>query len=360
MNPFSSRSAASVRQDDGDARELAAFMDGQDAGDVAAADWLVRHQDGLTPAEAAQFDEWLAADARHRAAFDRLQALWAGLETVRPAATRRRAQPARRFALAPWFGIAGGAATHAAAAAVAFVMIGAGWWGWDAWRAAPVFSLQVATARGQQKEVRLPDGSTLWLDTATRADATFFRDRREVRLPEGQAMFSVQADAQRPFDVLAGPLRITVVGTRFAVRNTRSGLHEGAVSVTVEEGRVRVAQLDGGPDGLAVQLAAGQGVVTDARGAIGPVHANASASVALWRESRVEFDGTTLAQALAEFGRYGAPDLVIRDPRVAALRVSGSFDLRRLDAFARALPRVLPVFVAPSGDVSEIRLADPR
>lgn len=69
-----------------------------------------------------------------------------------------------------------------------------------------------------------------------------------------------------------------------------------------------------------------------------------------WREGRVNFDGVSLSQALAEFERYGPTRIVLSDPAVAGLRVHGSFDLRRLDAFTRALPRVLPVRVTPTAE----------
>ena len=50
-----------------------------------------------------------------------------------------------------------------------------------------------------------------------------------------------------------------------------------------------------------------------------------------------------LSQALAEFERYGPTRLAVRDPAVAAMRLSGTFDPRHLDNFRKALPKVLPV-----------------
>jgi len=78
------------------------------------------------------------------------------------------------------------------------------------------------------------------------------------------------------------------------------------------------------------------------------------APAATWREGRVSFSGTPLMQALAEFERYGDTGLVIRDPAVAALKVNGSFDLRQIGAFARALPRVLPVQLSTRDGQTEI------
>lgn len=369
MNRSPHRTPPPVPQDGVDACGPAVLLAGDDPVEVAAVDWVLRREEGLSPEEEARLQAWLAADARHGAALARMQALWNRLAAVRPSGAAllpTRAKRVRAPAGLAWAGSAGRLLPQLTAAAVAFAMVGAGWSSWDRWRQAPVFSQSFSTARGQQAQVRLPDGSILWLDTGTRADATFYRDRRELRLPEGQLMFTVQPDAQRPFDVLAGPLRVTVVGTRFSVRQSPGGLQQGAVSISVEEGRVRVMRDTGvaAPFGAlptgSVLLTGGQSVAADARGELGRITSADPGRVAPWRQSRVDFDGTPLSLALAEFERYGASGLHIRDPRVAALRVSGSFDLRRVDAFARALPQVLPVRLDMSGDSTEIALAPVR
>ena len=236
------------------------------------------------------------------------------------------------------------------------------WIGWTYWQQQPVFAQSYATTRGQQLDVHLPDGSTLKLDTATRAEVTLYRQRREVRLPEGQAMFTVKADASQPFDVLAGPLRITVVGTRFSVRNTPTGMGADGVSVVVEEGHVRVTSTNptaaaDSPSQASVKVAeltAGQSIHADAQGQWEQIKAQSPGGAMLWREGRVNFDRTPLAQALAEFERYGATNVVIKDPKVAALRINGSFDLRQARTFTGALPQVLPVRLREQGGVTEI------
>lgn len=375
-----------------DARDYAEFVAEQNPLDVAAAGWMVRRQDGLTPEEEAEFQEWLAADPAHSQALEQLQGVWGrmeelpeqGVEALKaglpqgeaatptpPAVPLARERTPPRWTSRPssplspgrrsWLIGLGRLVPQAAAAAVAFGVVGGGWYGWSAWQRQPVFEQAVATARGEQKQVKLPDGSTLWLDTATRVEVSLYRQRREVRLSDGQVFFAVQSNPEQPFDVLAGSTRITVVGTRFSVRRTRSGLgSEGSVGVVVEEGRVRVAsraavhEMDGAA--TPVELGAGQSVTVDAAGASGPV-VNDAVPAAAWREGRVSFNGTSLAQALAEFERYGDMGLIIRDPAVGALKVQGSFDLRQVGAFARALPQVLPVRLRTRDGRTEITAA---
>lgn len=385
---------ASYPQEEADARDFAEFIAGQDPLDAAAAGWVVRRQDGLTPEEEAELQEWLAADPAHARALAQVEDVWSRMDELpdegvvalkaelpshkagtalppsvaMPAPVPVAPEPQHRprpsssiqpasFGRRSWLIGLGRFVPQITAAAVAFGVMGVGWYGWSTWQHQPTFQQSFATARGEQKKVNLPDGSTLWLDTTTQAEVVLYRQRREVRLTDGQALFAVQSNPDQPFDVLTGGTRITVVGTRFSVRRTRSGLGaEGSVSVVVEEGRVRVASRSAAhkmDSSSSVELSAGQSIIADAAGALGPVNRD-DAPAATWREGRVSFSGTPLMQALAEFERYGDTGLVIRDPAVAALKVNGSFDLRQIGAFARALPRVLPVQLSTRDGQTEI------
>lgn len=340
----------------------------------AALDWFVRRRDGegLGAEEEQAFQRWLAADAAHRRAFDHWQAEWQAVDAISPAMRsllqRNLAQdlaydqamqaassagagvhavPARRRVLVPALAVAAAAVTG-----------GTGLLAWNRWQAQPVFTQAFSTPRGQQTEVRLPDGSRLRLDSATRLQATYYRQRREVALLDGQAVFAVQGDAARPFHVLAGPVRVTVVGTRFSVRYTPQVPGDAGVRVAVEEGTVRVERAAAHPGQAAVTLTAGQQLASDAAGepfAVSPVPA---AGIAPWREHRVRFDNQRLDHVLAELARYGDPQLRVRDPAVAALPITGVFDPRDMATFRRLLPASLPVRLqAAGGGAAEVVLA---
>lgn len=378
-----------------------ALAQGQDALAWEAAVWATRRSSGeALPAEqAAALAAWLAADPVHAQALAALEhshsrlrampqalqhALRAGLErekdqlqaaqessaepeppatasatTARPhpaVAQRPRASrwSASHWSASPWlpnFGLA----------AAVLALVGGGWLGWSHWRSQPLFSEHYATQRGQPLQVRLPDGSQMLLDAASQAQVQLFRGRREVSLVEGQALFHASPDAQRPFEVLAGHTKVTVLGTKFSVRHTRAGLDAGQTVVEVESGRVRVAQVDdkGEEDqtlagSTAVELVAGQRVTAQEEGSLEAPQALPVGNVAAWRKGRVNFQDAPLAQALAEFERYGDTGLVVRDPAVAAMRVGGSFDLREASSFAQALPLLLPVRLKTAGGVTEI------
>lgn len=334
--------------------------------DSQALDWFARRERALTPEEALELERWLAADPAHGAALERWQRDWSALDALPATGIERlrrqlaqdkaaTAQPHSRQRRL-WLKALVPRAALATAATLAVTGSG-GYLAWQQWQQ-PVYTASFATRRGQRQSVTLPDGSVLQLDTQTRLAVTLYRQRREVRVLNGQAMFQVQGDPSRPFDVLAGAMRITVVGTRFSVRHladTNAGA-AGAdeVRVEVEEGRVRVARIEAAAGGPAVLLVAGQAIAASAGGRMGQVASVSPAGVAPWREGRISFDDTPLSAVLAEFERYGDTGLVIRDPAVARLAMTGIFDPARLDNFLRLLPRALPVRLHSEGGVTEI------
>jgi len=233
--------------------------------DGEALDWFVRHGRGLDAIERAQFQAWLAADPRHAEAFASWQQDWTDLEELpaqgiealrqelaaqkaaadaesRGAATAGTRAPRRHWSMS-WLRT-GVLWRQSVMAAAVLLVAGIGYIGWDYWQQQPIYTQSFTTARGQQLYVELPDGSRLRLDTATQVDVALYRDRREIRMPDGQAFFQVQSDAARPFDVLTGPMRVTVLGTSFSVRNTPAVPGKNGVHIEVEEGRVRVARAD--------------------------------------------------------------------------------------------------------------------
>lgn len=324
-----------------------------------AARWVARRRDGLDADGRRALQAWLDADARHAQALAELEATAARLARL-PAAEVRRLRAGLPSAPRPAAARAAPRLQRVAGAVLALAALGVGWTAWDRWSMQPRFEQHYTTLRGEQLAVTLPDaaadGSRVRLDTATRLDVRLFRDRRELRLHEGRASFAVHADARRPFHVLAGTLDVVVTGTRFSVRHTREGLDAGLTVVEVEEGRVRVAPRAGGadPPAAVVELHAGQMLSSGSDGAPGPARPLRSADAAAWREGRIAFDGVPLAQALAEFERYGPTGVVVRDPAVGALPVGGSWRVGDARLFAQTLTELLPVRLEPRDGVLEL------
>ena len=100
--------------------------------------------------------------------------------------------------------------------------------------------VRYATAIGERRTVRLPDGSMMTLNTASRARIAYSNAERAIVLESGEAQFQVAHGQARPFRVIAGDRRITAHDTVFDVRLLR-----GNVQVLLVEGVVSVEGIGG-------------------------------------------------------------------------------------------------------------------
>jgi transmembrane sensor len=209
-----------------------------------------------------------------------------------------------------------------------------------------------ATAVGAVASLPLADGSRMTLNTDSKVRVVFSEQQRHVDLSQGEAFFEVAHDSRRPFVVQAGNQRIVAVGTQFSVRREGDG-----VQVVVTEGRVRVEnneprQGEGAdlaairPHTSRIMLSAG-GVARTRKDAVDVQnHPLAEAEEILsWRSGYVFFRATRLDEAVAEFNRYNSRQIVIRDPGVAAMQLTGKFRATNTDAFVNLLERTYGIEV---------------
>src|SRR5690606_19611565 len=96
----------------------------------------------------------------------------------------------------------------------------------------------IATPRGGQFAVVLPDGSRVWLnaDSKLKYPTSFKGDSRTVELI-GEGYFEVERDEKRPFKIKSNDQVVTVLGTKF---NINSYEDEGYMRTTLLEGSVQV------------------------------------------------------------------------------------------------------------------------
>jgi transmembrane sensor len=75
-----------------------------------------------------------------------------------------------------------------------------------------------------------------------------------------------------------------------------------------------------------------------------------------WRYGRVVLDNTRLDEAAADLNRYGGPQIVLADPRLGDIRISGVFHTGRPYDVVREIVSAFPIKVA-SDDGQQIVLA---
>jgi len=313
-----------------------------------AAGWFVRSRaSDWSEAEAARLRAWLDENPQHQASFDDVADAWAASAeaAASPAMQSLRAQALstarrrKRRSLPP----------AALAAAVLVVVVLAGVLA-AARFTAPAGDVQVyRTDVGERATVTLADGSQAMLNTASELAVEYSRKRRSLRLISGEAWFDVAKNPGRPFVVTAGVHTVTATGTSFNVRTASDGLQ-----VAVSEGRVVVAAAD------RTELAAvSAGQRADVRG--GSVRLAAAGPVAGdWRGGRLQFDAVTLGEAVAEMNRYRRTPVVIDDPGLASLRISGVFEAGEGSGFLDALPLTHPVRVTRSAQAIHLGWRMPK
>lgn len=304
--------------------------------------WLARlHADDCSAAERRNFDAWRTAQTTHAEAYAQAEQLWSGLDELAedPEILQWRRE-ARQSA--PAASNRRGRLRWLAAASLAAVVLCGSFATW--WFVGGSSVSSYATAHGEQRSVVLADGSRLVLNTDTLLDVDLGRYVRRVRLHRGEAMFEVTHDADRPFVVQAGGNTITDIGTRFDVRDSGA-----QTAVAVLEGMVAVAR-----DGNTAELTAGEQIVAGngvwIRGHADPTMA------AGWTQGRLVFRSTPLGDAVAEANRYGPDRLVIADPSLAQLKISGEFRIGNTSALVRALQSVYPIRAEHDRGNGEIRL----
>lgn len=321
----------------------------------SAAEWLARRDaPGWSETQQQELDAWLTQSVAHRIAYLRLSSVWQRadrLGALRPAAVPAAALPGpasapRRQWLTrlPLQNFAAGLTMVVALCAV--------WIGWRGLQDGGEPGDAYSTAVGAHESLTLADGSRLVLNTDTRLRAAVGTSGRTVWLDRGEAYFSIAHDAGRPFVVLVGDRRITVLGTRFSVRRRAD-----QVDVVVEEGRVQVEPQLARAHTAPTVVTRNQAVVSRADNVLVVSKAPAQISNELsWRQGKLVFDQMTLAEAAAEFNRYNRKKLVIDDAALASVRIGGSFDTGNVVGFAALMQQSFGVVVHDTGN--EIRISN--
>jgi ferric-dicitrate binding protein FerR (iron transport regulator) len=158
----------------------------------------------------------------------------------------------------------------------------------------------LATGRGHQYAVVLPDGSKAWLNAASSIQyPTAFSDKERAVRISGEVYFEISTDPAKPFVVtMTGTdQRIAVLGTRF---NVNAYEDEGAVRTTLLDGSVRVSN---GPASLI--LHPGTQAIAERKDAklIPDTTVNIS-QVMAWKNGLFHFDRADIRSVMRQLARW--------------------------------------------------------
>jgi transmembrane sensor len=299
-----------------------------------AAEWVVRECAGpLSPAQQQALAQWCGSDPRHARAYALAQATWADLGRLAdlPAAAPSRTLAPRALATPrhrrPRFrrGLASAAALLLAVLAVQ--------WGPQAWLG---WQADYRTVAGEVRQVTLPDGSRVDLDSGSAIQLAFDAQERRVRLLSGEAIFTaapVTAAEARPFVVEYAGATSRALGTRFVVGAAGEGGWVGML-----EHRVAVELQTPPRQGQASQvLEEGDSLRYDQRTGLRPWPQHDLRRATDWQRGVLVFERQPLGEVVARLNQYRPGRIVVASGQLAQRQVSGVFRLDNLDSVPAVL-----------------------
>ncbi|WP_406827077.1 FecR family protein [Pedobacter sp. KACC 23697] len=162
----------------------------------------------------------------------------------------------------------------------------------------------IATPRGGQYEVNLPDGTKVWLNAATtlKYPYAFAKNERLVEL-NGEAYFEVSKDRTRPFRVKTAVQTVEVLGTHF---NINAYQDEAVVKTTLLEGAVKVST-----PSASVNLHPGEQSLLNATSARLSLNARVDVDKEMaWKNNVFSFDNDDLQSIMRQISRWYDVDVV--------------------------------------------------
>ncbi|MBS0422265.1 MAG: FecR domain-containing protein [Proteobacteria bacterium] len=211
------------------------------------------------------------------------------------------------------------------------------------------------TRFGEQRFVRLDDGSGVTLNTASKIEVNFGKDHRVVHLTKGEALFDVSHDTARPFDVHSGKTVLRALGTRFDV-----DVRPARTTITVLEGVVSLAQdtNEASSQVAATPLHASDRVVIDSSGPGTVEHGVRLDEVTAWTQQKLVFKGRPLGEVAEEFNRYNRERIVIESPALRSQEITGVFKANDPASFLAFLSNLPGVKVRDDGKLGHIVTLD--
>lgn len=154
----------------------------------------------------------------------------------------------------------------------------------------------VKTAKGNQYQLQLPDGSKVWLnaESGIRFPVTFGGKERRVEIT-GEAYFNVKHNSRQPFVVAVNGFEVHDLGTQF---NVNAYTNETAVRTTLVEGKVSIEH------GGATILKPGEQAEVNEKGRVKVLKdVDVEAAVA-WKNGRFMFDNNNIQSVMRQLERW--------------------------------------------------------
>ncbi|MBA6390893.1 FecR domain-containing protein [Colwellia sp. BRX10-3] len=307
--------------------------------DDEASIWLVKLDNGnLSDQSRKELKTWLSADKRHPVALKAMADVWDDMDEIlmiidnKDSSVKVSIWPILKPIFKPVM----------LAASISFMAL-------LLWVGMPndVHKNSYATLIGQQMDATFDDGSIIHLNTNTHIETEFSDNKRIIKLVKGEALFEVAHDPNRPFIVYAGDRLVQAIGTKFVVH-----LKSEDIQVTVTDGKVKMSKVAlnttltdiNDLTNTAIQkddvyIIKGEKVVVtqDKTPTLTFIKAENMARELSWLNGKLIFVNEELSDVIEEINRYVEIEIVLNDPTLHDIPISGRFDLKDSEALIEAI-----------------------
>ncbi|MEQ6119484.1 FecR domain-containing protein [Reichenbachiella sp. MALMAid0571] len=189
---------------------------------------------------------------------------------------------------------------------------------------------------GRKSQVFLPDGSIVWLNSASSIEylPEFSENNRVVEL-KGEAYFDVAKNASKPFIVISKDLSVTALGTAF---NVRSFVEDESMEVALIEGKVKVENVSLTRNTPTEYLEPGQFVEYNSKEKVmrkGVVDMKAKIA---WKSGIIDFERASFNEVVRTIERwYGVKIQVVNENKTEEWQYSSQFDNESLENVLKSL-----------------------
>ena len=314
-------------------------MPDKDDIEAEASAWVVQVDSGaMSEGDIHDLKEWISRSPHHKHSFQKMSSAFLEIGDLLGQAEKIKT-PSQKKSKTLIFSAPVMMAMAATVVAGFFIFTGQ----LDGSSPVAVPATQYVASLGEQKEVTLPDGSIITLNTKSKIDVSYTKTKRSINLVYGEALFDVAKDADRPFVVQTDQGAVRAVGTVFSVR-----LVNDEVAVLVEEGIVELMARPAASETssasesedmvVLARLAMGEQANFDGiRKNIKSVELKDVTNRHAWKKGMLVFEGKSLSSVVEEVTRYTDMKIIISDPTMQDLQIGGAFKAGETDAFLDAM-----------------------
>lgn len=191
-----------------------------------------------------------------------------------------------------------------------------------------IIYMEAATSYGERKQILLPDGTQLTLNSCShvRYPNNFMGEERKIEL-EGEGYFQVHRNEKQAFIVSTRRFNVRVLGTCFDIKSYSS---DEVVSVEVESGKVQVDL----PEAMMRLKGKEQVLINTISGEYSKRREDRP--VAIWKKGGLRFNSTPIRDVAKELERVYNCRITFADGQFNNL-ISGEHDNKSLEAVLQSI-----------------------